>query len=267
MRRVSSDWYIGRFSNKTLAVLADCVSEAHTHSHLDNLFQRLDAVGDDENEWGTKGNKLDRCHNVVEALNRRDPEGGTAVLELVQELLEVRWEGAVLDITGKPTKRAQPLLKCLRADGFEFANGRVVSSTPAPAALAPELSLLEHELVRRKLDVAQAHYRQAVDSFTEGRLEASNGQLRSCLEDLTMSLAERATGRAGGDPRGSIQRLRNDGYLDADEAKMLDGLVGLSNARGSHRGLTDEEEATFRLHFTTAAARYLLARVPDSPPF
>ena len=227
-----SDWYSTRLSNRTQAILADCVSRAYTHTELDNLFQRLDAVGADENEWGSRGNKLDRCHNVVAALTRRDPEGGTAVLALLRELLEVKWESAVISATGKPTPRARPLLEALRTDGFEFVNGRLVSSTPAPVAVAPELSLLEHELLRRELLVAQTHYRQAVDSFTEGRLEASNGQLRSFLEDLTTSLAERVTGRAGSDPRGAVQRLRNGGYLDPDEARVLEGLIGVSNRNG-----------------------------------
>ena len=61
------------------------------------------------------------------------------------------------------------------------------------------------------------------------------------------------------DPKGTVDRLVNAATLDGDEAQLLRGLLGLSNRRGAHHGLTDEQEALFRLHFSTAAARYLLA--------
>src|SRR5205823_2990503 len=98
--------------------------------------------------------------------------------------------------------------------------------------------------------------------FTDGRLEASNGQLRSCLESFLINLDSHLGQRETDDPRGAIEHLRALGHVDGDEAKMLTGLVGLSNERGAHHGLTDDEEALFRLRFTTAAIRYVLARLP-----
>lgn len=132
--------------------------------------------------------------------------------------------------------------------------------TGCDRALGPEISQLERHLDSRALHVARAHYRQAVDSFVDGRLEASNGQLRSFLEDFLMTLCERAIGTRPTDARSAADRLRNHGDLDGDEAKLIAGLAGVSNERGGHAGLTDRDEGIFRLHATTAVASYLLAR-------
>jgi hypothetical protein len=97
----------------------------------------------------------------------------------------------------------------------------------------------------------------------DGRLEASNGQLRSALEGFLLELCHRVTGQYAADPKGAVERLRQRGALDGDEARLLTGLVGISNARGAHQGITDREEALFRLHLTSAAARYLLDRLGE----
>jgi hypothetical protein len=143
-----------------------------------------------------------------------------------------------------------------------MVNGRLVSAGLGSLPMAEQISLLETRLRDRGMPVAAQHYRQAVDSFTDGRLEASNGQLRSCLEDVLLDLVTRQ-GKTTSDPKGAAEMLRAAGRLDGDEARLLQGLVGVSNQRGAHRGTTTAEEATFRLHTTTAVLRYLLARVQE----
>ena len=70
--------------------------------------------------------------------------------------------------------------------------------------MTAEVSLLESRLRERQLAVAARHYRQAVDSFTDGRLEASNGQLRSCLENTLIELCSRH-GKRTSDPKGAAE--------------------------------------------------------------
>ncbi len=252
---------LSRFSNRTLAELTERVASAYSHSEIDLLLARLDAKGADEDDYGNKGNKLDRARRLVESLAGGDSERGGRVLDLLRDLLERTMEGSVLDRDGTPYPAMQHLVAGLRADGFDFVNGRVVAATPDAAPVAQEISLLESELLRHGFDVAAQHYRQAVDSFTDVRLEASNGQLRSCLEDVLIQLCGHVLGESAGDPKGAIDKLRSNGAIDGDEAILLKGLVGMSNERGAHHGLTNEAEATFRLHMTTAVTRYLLARV------
>lgn len=168
----------------------------------------------------------------------------------------------MLDYRGNVLSRLERLVHGLELDGYAIVDGVVVATTPDPAALGPQISQLEIELDSKKLDVAGAHYRQAIDSFTDGRLEASNGQLRSFLEDFMLTACEQILGARPNNVRSAADRLRNHGHLDADEASLISSLASVSNPRGAHAGLTDQDEALFRLHMTTALVRYLLARLP-----
>lgn len=249
-----------RFSSATAAAVVEIVADAYSHGELDVLCMRLDAEGQDLPPNGERGNKLQRVTNLVRYLRSKPRKNsGPDMLDLLKDLLEDRLGDHVFTVGGEAHPRFQRLITSLRADGFEFKDGMVVKSTPDPASMATEMSALEQDLNDRGFDIARKHYRQAIDSHRSENLEASNGQLRSFLENLLIELANEETGKLSKDPRGAIDRLLNFDVIDGDEAQLLKGLVGISNQRGAHHGLTDDEEALFRLHFSTAAARYLLA--------
>lgn len=257
----------GRFSGPTLAALIEIVAGAHSHAELDVLFLRLECQDCDlSDEGGVPPNKLGRVNNVVSTLKRRGPQPGADLLELLRVVIEERFRARIDSHPGDEVPEPlRGLISALRIDGFDLVDGRLVPTTPEPAPMAEELSLLEAALKRRGFDVALQHYRQAVDSYRTGNLEASNGQLRSFLENLVTEICTRATQQRARDPKGATDKLRNAGLIDGDEANLLKGLLGMSNQRGAHAGLTDEEEGLFRLHTSTAVARWLLARVPDGP--
>ncbi len=242
-------------SGRTRAALAECIDDCYTHSQIGALLTRFDVEP-------SAGNKLVKSTALVRELHERGDGDGGPVLDLARTVLEDRFNGNVLDKEGNTNRYLRPVIDALRVDGYEMVNGRLVSAGLGSLPMAEQISLLETRLRDRGMPVAAQHYRQAVDSFTDGRLEASNGQLRSCLEDVLLDLVTRQ-GKTTSDPKGAAEMLRAAGRLDGDEARLLQGLVGVSNQRGAHRGTTTAEEATFRLHTTTAVLRYLLARVQE----
>lgn len=243
-----------KLSGRTRAELIEAAAEGYSHDGLDVLFLRLGLEGDLQLDHVGGRTKLKRVQRAVTLLENEE-----RTIDLVRELIEVKFaSGAGIYFSPGPPSR---LVESLRLDGIEVIDGRLVVATPEPASVAHEMSIIEERLEESGFSTALAHYQQAVDSFVDGRLEASNGQLRSALEALLREMYLRATGQDVADPRGAIDRLRSANYLDGDEAKLLQGLVGISNANGAHAGLSHSEEALFRLHFTTAAIRYLLVRV------
>jgi hypothetical protein len=253
-----------KLSNSTAAALVEVVSSGYSHSELDTLFLRLDCAGigpSRDRSSTTQGpNKMDRVRPVVDTLRAREEEPN--IVSLVRELTEEHLSGHVFDYDRNVLPRFERLIRGLELDGYTISDeGKVVATTPDPAALGPQILQLERELDSRGLGVARAHYRQAVDSFVDGRLEASNGQLRSFIEDFMLTLCDQFVGVRPSTVRSAADRLRNHGDLDGDEAALVSSLAAVSNERGAHAGLTDRDEALFRLHMTTATARYLLARL------
>lgn len=249
------------FSDRTLAVVIEVTADSYTHDQLDVLFLRLGLVGRGPLDQGTGRTKLRRVRRAVELLEADD-----RTMELVRELVEERFSRSTGATWGQSPAVPERLVDAVRLDGFDIAEGRLVAATPGPASLGPETSALELRLRERGYVVAASHYEQAVGSYVDGRREASNGQLRSFLESLLIDLSNRTTGGSPSSARGAIDRLRSSGHIDGSEADILKGVVGVSNSRGAHAGLSDDEEALFRLHFATATARYILARVQESTP-
>jgi hypothetical protein len=108
------------------------------------------------------------------------------------------------------------------------------------------------------LTTASKHYRQAADNFIDGNWEACNGQLRSFLEDFLIVTCERLAGQPFNDPSASLQHLKDTGRLEPDEWNMFRSFWSGVQSNGPHRGLSDEEEALFRLHIATAVGRFVL---------
>jgi len=245
-----------RVSRRTLVSLARVLSEVHSHTTIDTLAYELGleqaAVGQ---------NKLARCVALVRALEAACTQANDdrSLLELVQNTLASlnSWQrGNLGNLPG--------LLAALMVDGFEFRDKTLLPTTPGPATLAPQVSALEQDLESRGLVVAAAHYRQASENLVQGNFEASNGQIRSFLENLFISTCARVTERNFPDPTAALQHMRNEGLLEPSEWNTCRGLWDLSQTNGAHHGLSNSEEALFRLHFATALARYLLHRARDT---
>ena len=119
---------------------------------------------------------------------------------------------------------------------------------PVPSQPSPQVSALEMDLDGRGLQVAATHYRQAIANFVGGNFEAANGQLRSFLEALFrgMGVSNGAQVNVGADA--AVLHLRTVGHLDDAECQFLRGLWAGSQDNGPHAGLSNEEEARFRLH-------------------
>lgn len=244
----------GELSSRTVAILVELIADGHTHTTLQTFFMKL---GVDGFVPDSAPNKEAKVHGVIARVRASKPE------EEVQRILRAMAAEFLprFDVARGLPNHVEPLVKGLNSDGWIWNGEALVPATPAPADLAPEIEGLERELSTLVWDVAASHYSQAVANFREGRFEASNGQLRSFLENLLIEICARVEGRAFTDPTAAVQHLKARGSLEGGEYNMARGLLDMSNRRGAHHGLTDRGEALFRLHFSTAFARYLLARL------
>jgi hypothetical protein len=233
------------FGRRTLVALSRALSDIN-HAPLGTLFfeYRLEARD-------PGGGMNQRALEFVKALEDSFPadEVDRICLEIATRVIRERPLG----------HNTQYLLAALKLEGFEYEDGRLIPATPGAVNIATEISILESELQHRQYNVASAHYRQAVDSFVDGRCEASNGQIRAFMEDLFVSLAQSNTGSTSQEPRAALDSLRDDSCIDSKQWNLFRGYWDDIQDNGPHRGLSDREEALFRLHMGTALARYLLS--------
>ena len=242
------------FRSRTIGMLVRTIDMAYSNTGIGTLL--LDAEAD---QWDPSKptNKQDRLQQVFRAMREdSSEEAEAAALEIAQRLLSA---GA-----GRSMVWWDEAVDTLAADGWEYdvEADRLVPTVPG-VRVAEETSRLEQELSRRGWTDAAGHYRQALEAFARAEWAGSNAQLRSMLEDVLPGAAEAVTGRRPRQPRAAVDVLKDNSSLAEGEYNLLRGLWDLSQHRGSHPGLSDEEEARFRLMFVTSECRFLLARLPD----
>jgi hypothetical protein len=245
------------FRSRTLGMLVRTIDMAYSNTLIGTLL--LDAEAD---RWDPPkpSNKQDRLQRLFRAMREDGGEDAeTAALAIAQRLMS---SGASSARRGRPMVWWDEALDTLATDGWEYDadSDRLVPTVPG-MRVAEETSLLERALTDRGWTTAAGHYRQALDAFSRGDWAAANGQLRSLLEDVLPAAAERVSGKRPKQPRASIDVLRAKGALMEGEFDLLKGLWDMSQHRGPHPGLSDVEEARFRLVTVTAQCRFLLARL------
>jgi hypothetical protein len=156
---------------------------------------------------------------------------------------------------------------------------RILPIDPDAIPVSTETTALAAELDSRGYAEAREHYRLAVKHFTEQDHASANGQLRNMVESLVVHLAVdhtnyTDTGKAnqgtqaikalytpGGRPPAVIGQL----LPEFDGGRMLHGIWETLHPSGSHPGLSDADEARFRMQLCTGLARFLLKHFPVKP--
>ncbi len=182
------------------------------------------------------------------------------------------------------------LVAGLRFDGFEahttqveidsdeyWRTGTTVELVRMLPSDAPELNFREAEsevtllLDRHGFTVAKGHLRQAVSAFNRGEWSSANGELRnlheSYLNEIATSLgySGSADGKARRDYLGSLQPPflladYNEWNSNNQKPQSVQGLMSRMHPHGGHPGLSEEEDATFRLQISLVTARLFLRR-------
>ena len=133
-------------------------------------------------------------------------------------------------------------------------------------------------LKKHSFAVAAGHLRQASSAFQRGEWAAANSQLRSFFEDYLNRVAD----ELGFEKQNTIKDKReflgkveppfllatyNEWNANTQKPQYVQGLWSRMHPEGSHPGLSEEEDATFRLQISLVTARLFLRRFDQRKPF
>jgi len=278
---------MSEFNRMTVVAAAEVVSSFLSHSDMEVL----------EVQWGIAGrcstsSKSARvadlariaCEEDIEVLT----EGGhvhlsRALVEIAisageYQQLSVAWRKLVagLRFDGFEVRATQ-----VEVDSHEYWQGGQTESTVELVRMlpsdAPELDFREAEsevtllLDRHGFTGAKGHLRQAVSAFSRGEWSSANGELRnlheSYLNEIATSLGYAGSGdsKARRDYLGSLQPPfllvdYNEWNPNNQKPQYVQGLMSRMHPHGGHPGLSEEEDATFRLQISLVTARLFLRR-------
>ncbi|MCY4477361.1 MAG: hypothetical protein OXC70_05175 [Gammaproteobacteria bacterium] len=278
---------MSEFNRMTVVAAAEVISEFHSHSDMEVL----------EVQWGIAGrcrssSKSARVADLARIASEED-------IEVLTEAGRVRLSRALVEIaiTAPEHARSSPswkkLIAGLRFDGFEVRttqadvdpDGLWRSARADPTAElvrmlpsdVPGLDFREAEsevtllLDRHGFTVSKGHLTQAVSAFSRGEWSSANGELRNFYESYLneISSALGYSGSGGGKHKRDYLGGLQPPFLLADynewnnsnqKPQYVQGLMSRMHPHGGHPGLSEEEDATFRLQISLVTARLFLRR-------
>ncbi len=275
---------MSEFNRMTIVAAAGVLSEFHSHSSLDGL----------DVQWGIAGrystsSKSARIAGLAKIAIEEEMEVMTeagmtslprAVVEEALKAPEVKTK------SGDWLK----LLAGLRFDGFEVRQTETEGDPFENHFQAPTRELVrmlpedipgadfreaESEvfqlLDRHGFAVSKGHLKLALSEFQRGNWSPANGELRKFFEDYLNEIASALGYIGGGDSKQKRDFLGkldppfllteyNEWNENNQKPQYIQGLMSRMHPHGGHPGLSEEEDATFRLQITLVTARLMLRR-------
>lgn len=264
------------FSRRTIIATAATLEDDY-HDDIDRFMLEHQLEGTyagvrDESRKG-RANRL-----ITYLLNNPDAthyEGGNLTDTIVRDLVVRAIAKAQSDEAFELMFSA--LSYNLKRDGFLVRDGQLRRALPETLNLAATDDEVHRLLTRFGfLDPTLGHLDQAIANHADGNWAAANGQLRNFMESLFDQIAERlAPNAASLPPAGHLRRVwlatgvappfllpALNEWDDQGQGKgFIEGFYRRLHPAGSHPGLSDEEDCTFRLHLVLLVARLLLRRL------
>lgn len=278
----------------TIVAAAQVVASFKSHSDMEILEVQWDIA--DEASSSSKAGRTANWAKI--AINRmRSLAPNPSRREVLTENGHVSLARAIVDtaIKAPPGKRDtdewRKFLAGLRLDGFELVNesasaegGFSLSKPGRPLRLmrmlpddAPALDMREAEsevetlLNKHQFVVARGHLQRAMSAFQRGEWSGANGELRNFYEGYLNEIAERL-GSQGSDSKAHRDFLGsavspaflipeyNEWHPNNQKHQYVQGLMSRMHPHGGHPGLSEEEDATFRMQISLITARLFLRR-------
>jgi len=279
------------FNRMTVVAAAEVISAFKTHGDMEVLEVEWDIAG----RFGT-GSKSARVAGLSKIAVDENPEvmSTSGRVGLARALIE---SAIKAPIAVKRSESWKKLVAGLRFDGFEIVEIRTeippknawgFSSTETTVELRRMLpqdipgsvfreaeSEVEMLLRRHGFVVAKGHLKRAVSAFSRGEWSSSNGELRNFYESYLNEIAD-TLGYAGVDNSKARRDFLGGGVQppfllayynewDGQKTQYVQALMNRLHPHGGHPGLSEEEDATFRLQITLATARLFLRRFDQRP--
>ena len=170
-------------------------------------------------------------------------------------------------------ERHGPLVRGLERDGFPVEDGQLRRALPESLDLPRADDEVHVLLDEYGFPVPKGHLDQAISALSRGDWAAANSQFRPFIESLLDEIAERLAGGTislpppGHQRRQWLARLRPPFFVGSlhewtgQGTGFIEAFYRRLHPHGSHPGLSDEDDSTFRLHLVLLVARLLLRRL------
>jgi len=230
--------------------------------------------------------------NILLKTLKRPPDKGPFTsdfcLDLLQYMVDLYYRNEDDGGSGLPIYRAaddvvyeqrfsfehQALIYSLKRDGYSINGRKIKKQLPKEIEEAKSESELFTLLGKFGLTISKGHLEQAISNHSQANWAGANSQFRTFIESLLIGISNKLIpANKTNNAQSAITLLSktvNPPFLRADlnevennicKKPFIEGLWKRLHPEGSHPGLSDEDDSTFRYHISIVIAYYLLKRL------
>ncbi|MBY8058927.1 hypothetical protein LZT09_20335 [Vibrio fluvialis] len=247
------------FSRTTILELIKALN-FRTHDEIERFAFELGMDGVVQGEY-IKQKETSISKYLVKNAGTKGPSGSDLMIDVVEYLLKN---------APYSSYKYTALENALEKDGYELTETSVRKSLPSQIPLAENEDNLVKILKKRSFNIALGHYEQAIAAHGRGEWAAANAQLRSFVEEFFNRVHALINAGSATDTQQRKIELAKIGFFDANYNEFLHNGTGFVEGfwkrlhpQGSHPGLSEQADSTFRLHLVLLVIHYFAERLDN----
>lgn len=261
------------FSRRTWIAAVEFL-EQHWRGHS-GVTRAMLKISAELSERCESGSLEDRFNSLIKYIDE-DPArllaDGALLVEALVQLAVAALPTNEWDEVPDYTPKQAIFLRALDLDGFVLDKAALRRALPVELQLPQAQDDLTQLLAKHGFATLQGHLDQALDAHGRGEWASANAQLRTFYEGLLdqIAIVLEPTSAALPSSENRRSRLGKIGFLDvslnewSDDGKnFINGLFKRLHPAGSHPGLSDQTDATFRRHVVLLTAVLLVRRFDE----
>ncbi len=223
-------------------------------------------------EWSIDSRITTFLRYIYTHQDEQGPLGANLIFEIIEYITEKAVQLGIDDTN------FQKLVNYLKRNGYKVDDeGKLVRIMPETMQIAEKEDEIHRLLDKFGFDIAKGHLEQAIRSFTRDDWAGSNAQLRSFIESLFDSIAAKLgvnlASTSSSTRWEALSQLNppffsphlNEWRLNSRDNKemFVRGFFNRLHPQGSHPGLSDEDDCTFRHYLVTIVSWHYLRRLDN----
>jgi hypothetical protein len=247
-------------SRKTILTLVDALN-FRTHDEVERFCFEFEIEQVIENLPSINKKETAISRYLIANKEAKGPMGSALVVEVIEYLLKNKHCSS---------EHFLEFEHHLEKDGYLLTENSIRASLPSQISLVENEDRLVEILKKRGLGIALGHYEQAVAAHGRGEWAAANAQLRSFVEEFFNKIHALINAGNATETQARKAELASIGFFSKEYNEFLHNGTGFVEGfwkrlhpEGSHPGLSESADSTFRLHLVLLVLHYFAERLDN----
>lgn len=247
------------FSNRTVQEIVKAI-HFRTNNEFDDFIIYFE-LPEDFGGVSISKKETSLVNFLIKNQNHKGPNNSNLAIEIIEYIIGKNSRNYSWDTDYESLNNA------LKKDGYELTEKSVRQVLPDEIPVAQTENRLVDILNKYRFSTALGHYNQAIASHGRGEWAAANAQLRTFVEDFFDQIHSKIQAGNGSTSHHRRGELAKAGFFQADYNEycnngtgFIEGFFKRLHPEGSHPGLSEEADSTFRLHLILVVIHYYAER-------